>query len=301
MYLIYNQNKKQKEYCMIIKEKEFKSKQNYIQKLGDDAERQMAFYLKRHFGDSDKFFIFNDLKIKHNGETCQIDHLVLTTTGFFIIESKSCVGQISYDNKDQWIRHTEKRDYGMQSPIQQTELQIKVLKKFLQDANNDGSLIGTLVGKPQGFGARLYVKIVAIADNTIVKHPEDANPNVLKADAVSDFIKSQQRGVFSTFLSDDIGFTSKQVNSLVEFLKKQTEEENVSKPVVEDENVDSVSSKRIEYGRYGYYFKHEDDRNESIKEKCKNCGGKTKIRKSKNEFFLQCLSCDEEKLYWKNS
>lgn len=287
---------------MIIKEKEFKSKKNHLQKLGDDAEKQMAFYLKRHFGESNKFFVFNDLKITHNGETCQIDHLVLTTTGFFIIESKSCVGQISYDNKDQWIRHTEKRDFGMQSPIKQIELQIKIFKAFLQDAaSKDKNILGSMIGMPQGFGARPYHKIVAIADNTIIKHPEDANPNVLKADAVSDFIKSQQRGVFSTFLSDDIGFTSKQVNNLVEFLKKQTEKENVSKPVIEDKSVDCVSSKRIEYGRYGYYFKHEDCRNESIKEKCTNCGGKTKIRKSKNEFFLQCLSCDEEKLYWKNS
>lgn len=284
---------------MIIKEKEFKSKKNYIQKLGDDAEKQMAFYLKRHFGDSNKFFVFNDLKITHNGETCQIDHLVLTTTGFFIIESKSCVGQISYDEKDQWIRHTPKRDYGMQSPIQQTELQVKVLQSFLQEANSDGSLIGTLAGKPQGFGARLYVKIVAIADNTIIKHPEESNPNVLKADAVCDFIKSQQRGVFSTFLSDDIGFTTKQVNSLVEFLKEQIEKENVSKQVIE--GVGDNGSKRIEYGRYGYYFKHEDGKNESIKEKCETCGGKTKIRKAKEKFFLQCLSCDEEKLYWKNS
>lgn len=290
---------------MIIKEKEFKSNQSHLQKLGDDAEKQMAFYLKRHFGESKKFFVFNDLKITHNGETCQIDHLVLTTTGFFIIESKSCVGEISYDDKDQWIRHTQKRDYGMQSPIQQTELQIKVFKDFLQDANSDGSLTGTLAGKPQGFGARLYIKIVAIADNTIVKHPEEANPNVLKADSVCDFIKSQQRGIFSTFLSDDIGFTSKQVSNLVEFLKKQEKENNISKPVIDNENVDddviSGGGKRIEYGRYGYYFKHEDGKNESIKEKCINCGGKTKIRKAKEKFFLQCLSCDEEKLYWENT
>lgn len=285
---------------MIIKEKEFKNNKNHLQNLGDNAEKQMAFYLKRYFGESEKFFVFNDLKITHNGETCQIDHLVLTTTGFFIVESKSCVGQISYDNKDQWIRHTEKRDYGMQSPIQQTELQIKVLKKFLQDANNDGSLIGTLVGKPQGFGARLYVKIVAIADNTIIKHPEDANPNVLKADSVCDFILNNQRSIMSKFLSEDVGFTSKQVNNIVELLKNEREKNN-SKSVIEVSISDGCDGKRIEYGRYGYYFKHEDDRNESIKEKCKNCGGKTKIRKSKNEFFLQCLSCDEEKLYWKNS
>jgi hypothetical protein len=48
---------------MIIKDKEFKSNKSYFQKLGDDAEIQMAFYLKRHFGESKKFFVFNDLKI----------------------------------------------------------------------------------------------------------------------------------------------------------------------------------------------------------------------------------------------
>lgn len=286
---------------MIIKGKEFKSKKNHLQKLGYDAEKQMAFYLKRHFGESNKFFVFNDLKITHNGETCQIDHLVLTTTGFFIIESKSCVGQISYDEKDQWIRHTPKRDYGMQSPIQQTELQIKILKAFLQnEAIKDKNLLGTLMGIAQGFGARPYIKVIAIADNTIIKHPEEANPNVLKADAVCDFISSHQRGIMSTLLSDDIGFSSKQVNNIVELLKSG-KKESITRPVVEDFKLDNFSGKRIEYGRYGYYFKHEDGKNESIKEKCKNCGGKTKIRKDKEEFFSTCLLCNKEILYWKNN
>lgn len=228
---------------MILKEKDFKDKKSYLQKLGDNAEKQMAFYLKRYFGESEKFFVFNDLKITHNGETCQIDHLVLTTTGFFIIESKSCVGQISYDNKDQWIRHTEKRNYGMQSPIQQVELQIKILKAFLQDkADKDRDLLGTLVGIPQGFGARLYMKIVAIADNTIVKHPEEANSNVLKDDSVCNFILNNQRGMMSKFLSEDIGFTSKQVSNIVEILKSERKDDN-SQSVIED----VVLQKKIVY------------------------------------------------------
>jgi hypothetical protein len=142
------------------------------------------------------------------------------------------------------------------------------------------------------------MKIVAVADNTIVKHPDEVNSNVLKADAVCDFILNNQRGIMSKFLSEDVGFTSKQVNNIVELLRNR---EKTYKPVIEDEIATDPVGKRIEYGRYGYYFKYEDGKNEGIKEKCDSCGGKTKIRKSKSEFFLQCLSCDEEKLYWKNS
>lgn len=297
---------------MIIKEKEFKSNQSYLQKLGDDAEKQMAFYLRRNFGESDKYFVFNDLKITHNGETCQIDHLVLTTTGFFIIESKSCVGEISYDENGQWIRHTGKRDYGMQSPLTQTDLQIKILKKFLQsEADKDETILGKLIGTSisQGFGARTYTKIIAIADNTIIKHPNTTNKNVMKSDSVCNFIENQNKGILSTIFSDDIGFSKKQVNNIVNLLTKtlNTEPKNIQQEVnnkilhnEEQREIDN-KDKKIEYGRYGYYFKYPDGKNESINEKCKHCGNKMKIRKEKSKFFLKCLSCEFEELFWENS
>lgn len=302
---------------MIVKEKEFKKEQTgYYQKLGDKAEKQMAFYLKRHFGDEDSYFVFNDLKIEHNGEKCQIDHLVLSLGGIFIIESKSCVGEISYDQYDQWIRNTKKGRFGMQSPIEQSELQKKILKNYLTDNNQDGALLGKMIGITEKFGARRFDNFVAISDTTIIEHPKKVNPFVLKADKVCDQIKelsTKQKSMFSTITTKYVGFTQIQIENIKDFLltckanvtkdvekSKETEEEKKSEEKPNEKDLDCNHQDEILYGKYGYYFKCKQcERSKNINEKCQ-CGKKMKIKKDKKDFYIRCENCNQEKLYFSN-
>ena len=79
---------------MLIKEKQFNNPSSPKLRAGEEAEKQMAFYLQREFGKNKECFLINDLRISHLGETAQIDHLIVSQYGLFIIESKSVHGKV---------------------------------------------------------------------------------------------------------------------------------------------------------------------------------------------------------------
>jgi hypothetical protein len=56
---------------------------------GRRAERQMAHYLDRPFHDRKKLYVLHDVRIEHDGEVDQMDHLVVHGCGVTIVESKS--------------------------------------------------------------------------------------------------------------------------------------------------------------------------------------------------------------------
>jgi len=211
---------------MIVKDKVVKNtnKKHLIQ--GEKAEKQMSFYLKRKFSESKDFYIFNDLKIEHNGEIAQIDHLVVSYFGFFIIESKSCVGEISYDNFDQWIRVYQNKREGMPSPIEQAKRQYAILKEKLNE--NKENLQGKFLFLQKKFGWCVFEPIVAISDETIMRYPGKVNPNVLKADKVTGFIENKikeykKQNVKATFfpvLDEKYKFKEEELIKVVEYIKE---------------------------------------------------------------------------------
>lgn len=66
---------------------------------GRRAEEQMAFYLRRQFGDFENVYVINGLRLERKGDACQIDHLIVHPYGFIIIESKSVTTEVSIDAK----------------------------------------------------------------------------------------------------------------------------------------------------------------------------------------------------------
>ena len=55
---------------------------------GRQAERQMAHYLDRHFGKHTRLHVLHDVRIEHEGEVAQMDHVMVHGFGLAIIESK---------------------------------------------------------------------------------------------------------------------------------------------------------------------------------------------------------------------
>ncbi len=90
---------------MILKKIDSKRSTDKFAKAGDKAEKQMAFYLERYFGDDERIVIINDLRLKLNNDVAQIDHLVIHEFGFIIIESKSVTTKVSVNEQGEWIRH----------------------------------------------------------------------------------------------------------------------------------------------------------------------------------------------------
>jgi hypothetical protein len=176
---------------MIVKEADPLRCDSLRARTGAKAERDMAFYLRRAFGDCDDVYVFNDLRLEHGGEVAQIDHLILHRHGFFIIESKSVSGEILILPDGQFIRHSgPRRAAGMPSPIEQAKRQRDLLRKLLQ-ANKTLLRDRKLLGMIQGGFTHCPIEIrVAISDNGIIRGQRHAK-EVRKADLIAGEIEQR--------------------------------------------------------------------------------------------------------------
>lgn len=105
--------------------------------VGRRAENQMAFYLRRAFGENPKVQVINGLRLERQGEVAQIDHLVISTHGFILIESKSVTSQIQVNAQGEWARQVNSAWQGMPSPLLQAERQAALLRALLNDHVDD--------------------------------------------------------------------------------------------------------------------------------------------------------------------
>ncbi len=83
--------------------------------------------------DKDKYTVLNDIMLAVNGKTYQIDHIVLSKYGIFVIETKQYNGYITgskYDNK--WVRHFKGNEtMYYPNPIKQNYGHVKAVCDFL--------------------------------------------------------------------------------------------------------------------------------------------------------------------------
>jgi len=175
---------------MILKEKELTNPSDPRQKAGEEAKKQMAFYLQRAFRKRDDCFVINDLRVIYDGDVAQIDHLVVSPFGLFIIESKSVHGTISINQHGDWKRSYNNEVTGIPSPVLQGQEQGRILKEQLRE-NAEQVLGKILFGKLQkGFRYCPVCVYVAISDSGIIERGMDV-PELLKADVVSGTIAKQ--------------------------------------------------------------------------------------------------------------
>ena len=109
----------------------------YVGKVGESRTKQ---YLKRL--PADEYIVLNDLTITDSkGITTQIDHLIVSQYGIFVIETKCYSGWIFGDEKGRvwtqtlpcgrgWWSHAEK--YTFQNPLRQNWRHIYVLSEQLK-------------------------------------------------------------------------------------------------------------------------------------------------------------------------
>lgn len=90
-----------------------------------------------------EYVVLNDILIKVEGKTHQIDHIIVSRYGIFVIETKNYYGLIKgneYDEK--WTQYLGKRKYKFLNPIRQNYGHIKALKELLKiDMNSFISII----------------------------------------------------------------------------------------------------------------------------------------------------------------
>lgn len=265
---------------MILKEKQFTNPLAPRLLAGEEAEKQLAYYLKRGFKKRDDCFVINDLRLIHDGETAQIDHLIVSPYGLVIIESKSCHDTIIVDEFNRWARTFNGKPEGMQSPVLQAIEQGKIVKGLLR-ANIEMLLGKMLMGSVQrGIGYCPFLIYVAVSDSGIIEQ-KTVVPELYKADEVTKAITDKLNVLKKTssllspkfWLTSEVGWRMKleEAKSIAEFLISQHQPKTNISSVRVDKEVpltEFAPSKK----ENTYVFK--------VGAQCPKCGVSKLIRKS---------------------
>ncbi|SDB66668.1 NERD domain-containing protein [Butyrivibrio sp. INlla16] len=85
----------------------------------------------------DRYFVFNDLVVKGDRGLTQIDHVVLSIYGIFVIETKNMRGHIYGSiNGREWTKYSYGWKLKFMNPIHQNYGHIKALESFLGKPEN---------------------------------------------------------------------------------------------------------------------------------------------------------------------
>lgn len=176
---------------MIVKPYEKKESKDPRLKAGIEAEREMAHYLDRYFRDSDKFLLLHDLRLEHEGDRAQIDHLVVHPFGVAIVESKSVSTVVRINASGEWERRWQGVWQGMPDPLLQGERQGILLKRLLHA--HEVELLDKLFGRITTTFTHMALDVFAAvsAKGKIVRAKTGQAPRALKADAVPRAIEAQ--------------------------------------------------------------------------------------------------------------
>ena len=156
----------------------------YIAKKGLKGEDEIAYQLKKaNIG----MYVLRDINIEYEDLKAQIDFIVVTPWCCYFIECKNLIGNITLDERGNFIReytyngHTTKK--GIESPYRQVCAQREVYKKIWM--KKQGKLKTFLFEK--SFEEMHRVLVVAANGENILdtkNAPKDIKYEVIKADAL---------------------------------------------------------------------------------------------------------------------
>lgn len=184
-------------------------KNYFLWSNGATGEERVINELKKLGKD---FFVINDLKLpNHNGN---IDHLVLSKNGIFIIETKNHKGDITC-NADYWEQEkaglfkTFQRQ--LDSPSKQVKYSVVKLKEFLKHHI--------------AFAEKMWFDAIVVFSNKSVNLKEMSNPTVvvIKLDNLTDCIQTHKNANLS---QNEINIL---INCLTNIQTKEQDNVNVFK------------------------------------------------------------------------
>ncbi|MBQ7410094.1 MAG: NERD domain-containing protein [Clostridia bacterium] len=128
-----------------------------------------------------KYIILNDIMIKSSKGTHQIDHIIISIYGIFVVEMKNYYGLITgEEHQNKWIQHLGKNKYYFNNPIHQNYGHIKALEELLN------------------FSEDKFISIICISNQAKIKVKAK---NVTQLDFVNDLIKSYNNEIIIEDLS----------------------------------------------------------------------------------------------------
>jgi Nuclease-related domain len=145
-------------------------------KKGMEGERASAYYLDSYFKDSKNHVLLHDVRLIVDGETAQIDHLIINRAfGIYVIETKNYAGNLVINEHGEFAAEYGELKYGIPSPIEQGHRHERVLIKVLEQLQ----ITGRMSTKPD------FHHVVMLNTKATIRRPPveafDAS-SVIKAD-----------------------------------------------------------------------------------------------------------------------
>ena len=126
----------------------------------------------------DKYTVLNNIMLKTNTSTHQIDHIIISKFGIFVIEMKNYYGLITGDKyKDKWIQHLGKQKYYFNNPIHQNYGHIKALEEVLHLKEDK------------------FISVICISNQAKVKVNDK---NVVQLDNINELILSYEKEIIDS-------------------------------------------------------------------------------------------------------
>lgn len=236
------------------------SKLNYKLKLcelGLIGENEIEFELKNaNIG----MYILHDVNLKYKDLTAQIDYIIITPGYTYFVECKNLIGNISVNNRGEFIReyiyNHKKIVEGIYSPIRQAERHIEIFKKLL-DENQTGIMYNLLKNVRQSW----FKPLVVLANSkNILKlqyAPKEIKSRIVRSDSLIDYIKKDINNLDKDYLSsqkymNDLAFKIMQnynqdiEKDYKEGFQKWLEKDKVE-PLSSNANNEDIKNKLINY------------------------------------------------------
>ena len=101
-------------------------------------EGELSVKLRLQMLPSDTYKVINNLLISSNGRTSQIDHVVVSEYGIFVIETKNYTGWIYGGNySEYWTQNIFGHKYELRNPIIQNQGHIRALTRILPECKTN--------------------------------------------------------------------------------------------------------------------------------------------------------------------
>ena len=218
--------------------------------IGDYGEKRVSSFLEDL--DCEEYRVYNDLLIRNGNYTTQVDHIVISRYGVFVLETKNVHGKVyGGGNAEFWKQYlpdTGYKRYGftqehqLRNPIWQNDGHIKTLRKLV--FGNDVPIYGIVV-----FPSDTDINVTA-------------NQPVLNMYNVVPYIKQYRDVVLS---SDQMGFYRRRLLEVIS----------------------TTESDRKEHLENVYHNK--ERRDEAVASgRCPRCGGNLVLRNGKYGQFYGC-------------
>ena len=102
--------------------------------IGNIGEKKVSLRLNLL---QDEYKIFDDIYLNINEHSVQIDHIVVSKYGVFVIETKNIKGWIfGTDKSEYWIKNMYGKKYEFRNPLKQNYYHVKMLQTLLQLSQN---------------------------------------------------------------------------------------------------------------------------------------------------------------------